>query len=265
MVKKTESTTETKPDNLEQSKSDPFNSAPGGEELLESKDTTGQNRVRKPGKSAIKTTTENDKLSNDPVLPFPLPAQPLVADPVSEVPKIRSVWPLITGAAISGLVIGLLVSYIGWVIPLRNDLSGLLALSADSDLSTNQIISDLSETRLKQEEMEIRYQAVSEQLENANRYIFLLRMKEQISIARLMVETKEGFLARQSLAEIQNRFEQLQPFIDKKNSTAAKEMEDLIKVSIQHLASDPESVKDDLSLISEKLDYLETMMFHPEQ
>jgi hypothetical protein len=265
MVKKTESKTEAKTLNQEHSKPDPSNLAPGVDGSLLSNETTGQKRVRKPVKSANINSPVIDKHTNDPVVSIPPIEQPLVADPVSGVPKIRSVWPLITGVAISGLVIGFLVSYIGWVIPLRNDLSVLHALSADSDTSTNQIISDLSETRLKQEEMEVRYQAVSEQLENANRYIFLLRMKEQISIARLMVETKEGFLARQSLAEIQNRFEQLQPFIDEKNSTEAKEMEDLIKVSIQHLSSDPESVKDDLSLISKKLDFLETMLFHPEQ
>jgi len=172
--------------------------------------------------------------------------------------------PLI-GAVIGGLVAGFLLGYFVLIIPLQNQIASITEVNSNGDSSSNLMKSDLSTTRLKQQEMEIRYQAASDQLESANQYIFLLRMKEQIAITRLLVEQKEGFKARQSLSEIQNRFEHLKPYVVKKDAATVEKLDELIKVSIQHLASDPESVKTDLTAISDLLNGMETTLFQPEQ
>jgi hypothetical protein len=168
---------------------------------------------------------------------------------------------LIFGTLSSGLIIGFMICYFFFLVTLQNQVADFTAAFSNGNSSSNQMKSDLSTTKLKQQEMEIRYQAVSDQLESANQYIFLLRMKEQIALAQLMVEQKEGLKARQSLSEIQNRFEHLKPFILKKDTAAAEKLDTLIKSSIQHLVSDPESIKSDLDSISDHLNTIEATLF----
>lgn len=168
------------------------------------------------------------------------------------------------GMVVCGMIAGFLLSYFALILPLQNQLANVTEANSNGNSSSNQIKSDLSTTKLKQQEMETRYQTASNQLESANQYIFLLRMKEQIAITRLMVEQKEGLKARQSLSEIQNRFDRLKPYMIKKDAAAAEKLDGLIKVSIQHLVSDPESVKSDLETISNQLNGIETTLFQPE-
>jgi hypothetical protein len=169
----------------------------------------------------------------------------------------------ILGAIAGGLVAGFSICYIFFLMPLQNQIVKFTAAFSSGSSSSNQMKSDLSTTKLKQQEMETRYQAVTDQLESANQYIFLLRMKEQIAIAQLMVEQKEGLKARQSLSEIQNRFDQLKPFVMKKDVASAEKLELSIKNSIQHLVSDPESIKSDLTAISDQLNTIESTLFEP--
>ncbi|MEI8131643.1 MAG: hypothetical protein WCG34_04365 [Leptolinea sp.] len=177
---------------------------------------------------------------------------------------LRHRWLPFIGAATVGGLAGFLLSYFFLILPLQNQLTNIAETTSNGNSSSNQIKSDLSTTKLKQQEMETRYLSASDQLENANQYIFLLRMKEQIAIARLMVEQKEGYKARQSLSEIQSRFDHLKPFAVKKDTVAVKKMEELIKISIQHLVNDPESVKVDLTAISDQINRIELTLFQPE-
>jgi hypothetical protein len=167
------------------------------------------------------------------------------------------------GIILASLAVGFLICYFFLLIPLQNQVTEFTTAFTDGSTSSNQMKSDLSTTKLKQQEMETRYQAVSNQLESANQYIFLLRMKEQIAVAQMLVEQKEGLKARQSLSEIQNRFDHLKPFVVKKDIAAAEKLDGLIKSSIQHLASDPEVIKTDLADISDHLNSIETTLFQP--
>jgi hypothetical protein len=168
------------------------------------------------------------------------------------------------GMIVVGMIAGFLLSYFFLIISLQNQLASITTANSNGNSSSNLMKSDLSTTKLKQQEMETRYQTASDQLESANQYIFLLRMKEQIAVARLSVEQKEGFKARQSLSEIQNQFDHLKPLILKKDVSASEKLEGLIKTSIQHLVSDPESVKSDLAAISDQLNEIESSLFQPE-
>jgi hypothetical protein len=170
----------------------------------------------------------------------------------------------ILAAVFGGLLVGFLLGFFLFAVPLQNQLANLSAANSNGNSSSNLMKSDLSTTKLKQQEMEIRYQAVSDQLESANQYIFLLRMKEQISFARLMVEQKDGVTARQALSEIQSRYDHLKPFVTLKDPAAAVKIDELLKVSVQHLASDPDAVKSDLIEISDLLNKIETTLFQPE-
>lgn len=176
----------------------------------------------------------------------------------------RKPWGLILGAAVIGVLAGLLLGYLVWVVPIQRELVKIIGVNASGDSFVTQMKSELSTTKLKQEEMEIRYLAVTDQLESANQYIFLLRMKEQIAVAQYMVDQKEGFKARQTLSEVQNHFFHLKPFIQAKDSIAAGRLEETITTSIQHLLSDPEEIKTDLADISSQLDMIESTLFEPE-
>jgi hypothetical protein len=169
------------------------------------------------------------------------------------------------GIGLAGIIAGFLLAYLLLIIPLQTQLASITEANFNGNSSTNIMKSDLSTTKLKQEEMQTRYQEVTTQLESANQYIFLLRIKEQISYTRLMVEQKNGLEARHALSEIQGRFEHLKPLVVKKDALAAVKIEEFIKVAIQHLASDPESVKTDLGEISDLLGQIETTLFQPEK
>jgi hypothetical protein len=176
----------------------------------------------------------------------------------------RARWLPITGGIVGGIVVGLILAYVSLIMPLQNQLHELNSIYSSGNSSSNQIKSDLSNIKLKQQEMQTRYLSALDQLESANQYIFLLQMKEQIAITRLLVEQKEGLKARQSLSEIQTRFEHLKPYLIKKNAVIVKKVDDLIKISIQHLASDPESVKTDLEEINIQLNEIESTLFQVE-
>lgn len=226
---------------------------------------SGNAEIKKARKK--KKADEEQPAAASPMLPeeeLHRPETPVGEQEIDHLPagKINRL-PLI-GALVGGLIVGFLLGYFLFTLPLQNQLANVTLENFNGNSSSNSMKSDLSTTKLKQQEMEIRYQAVTGQLESANQYIFLLRMKEQISFARLMVEQKDGITARQTLSEIQSRFDHLKPFVLQKDSSAANKIDELIKQSIQHLASDPEAVKSDLAEISIQLNKIESTLFQPD-
>jgi hypothetical protein len=140
-------------------------------------------------------------------------------------------WGLLATIAAGGILLGFLLGYFLLVKPLQDQLVISTGVQSSDFISSNQIKSDLSNTRLRQQEMEIRYLKSAAQLESANQYIFLLRMKEQVANARLMVEQKNGLDARKSLAEIKTLFDHLRPFIKVKDQSTAVELDSMIQTA----------------------------------
>jgi hypothetical protein len=202
--------------------------------------------------------------------PSPLDRQPDSEKPPEsttiEIPQKKPIspWQIITGSIILGIMLGFLLSY--WLIikPMQDQLTVTSDLNSNSQISSNQFKSDLSNTRLRQQEMEIRYLTAAARLESANQYILLLRMKEQVSAAQLFVVEKRGLEARKALAEIDTLYNQLHPYITQKDAAAAKELYSIIKTSIQDLTSDPESASTDLTNIASQLEKVEATLFQME-
>lgn len=173
-------------------------------------------------------------------------------------------WGLLAAVAAGGILLGFLLGYFLLVKPLQDQLVISTGVQSSDFISSNQIKSDLSNTRLRQQEMEIRYLKSAAQLESANQYIFLLQMKEQVANARLMVEQKNGLEARKSLAEIKTLFEHLRPFIQVKDQSTAVELDSMIQTAIQDLTSDPDQAGSDLEDIASHLDKVEAALFQME-
>ncbi|HEX7557352.1 MAG TPA: hypothetical protein VF338_12055 [Leptolinea sp.] len=173
-------------------------------------------------------------------------------------------WGLLAAVAAGGILLGFLLGYFLLVKPLQDQLIISTGVQSSDFISSNQVKSDLSNTRLRQQEMEIRYLKSAAQLESANQYIFLLQMKEQVANARLMVEQKNGLEARKSLAEIKTLFEHLRPFIQVKDQSTAVELDSMIQTAIQDLSSDPEQAGSDLEDIASHLDKVEAALFQME-
>lgn len=173
-------------------------------------------------------------------------------------------WGLLAAVAAGGILLGFLLGYFLLVKPLQDQLVISTGVQSSDFISSNQIKSDLSNTRLRQQEMEIRYLKSAAQLESANQYIFLLQMKEQVANARLMVEQKNGLEARKSLAEIKTLFDHLRPFIKVKDQSTAVELDSMILTAIQDLSSDPEQAGSDLEDIASHLDKVEAALFQME-
>lgn len=171
---------------------------------------------------------------------------------------------VLAGAVAAGILLGFFLSYVFLVKPAQDLLSVASDLQSNGVISSNQIKSDLSNTRLRQQEMEIRYLTAAARLESANQYIFLLRMKEQVAVAHLSVERNEGLEARKSLAEIKTLFDHLRPYIAQKDAAAADELDTLILTAIQDLTSDPESASSDLDTIASHLNKVEAALFQME-
>jgi hypothetical protein len=177
---------------------------------------------------------------------------------------LRNRWYMAAGICVAGLLLGFLVSYIFQVRPLQDLLSYAIDQRSTGEISSNQIKSDLSNTRLRQQEMEIRYLTAAARLESANQYIILLRMKDQVSLAHLFVVEKDGLEARKALAEIRTLFDQLQPYIVEKDAAASNELDDLIFTTVQDLTNDPESAASDLTDLETHLDKVEAALFQME-
>ncbi len=174
------------------------------------------------------------------------------------------VWLVFGLSLLGGLVLGYLLSFFLLVKPAREQLAVTSVMQVDEDLSTNQIKSDLSNTRLRQQEMEIRYLTAAARLESANQYILLLRMENCVTTAHLQVEQKKGLEARKSLADLRTLFDQLRPYINKKDGHASDTLDALIQTAIQDLTSDPETARSDLDAIMEHLQKVEVTLFHME-
>jgi hypothetical protein len=173
-------------------------------------------------------------------------------------------WGLQAAIAAGGILLGFLLGYFLLTKPLQDQLVISTGVQSSDFISSNQIKSDLSNTRLRQQEMEIRYLKSAAQLESANRYIFLLRMKEQVANARLLVEQKNGLDARKSLAEIKTLFDHLRPFIQVKDQSTAAELDSMIQTAIQDLTSDPDQAGSDLEDIASHLEKVEAALFQME-
>ncbi len=173
-------------------------------------------------------------------------------------------WLWITISLICGLAAGYLLCYNLLVIPLNTQLADAIQLHTSGAASSNQIKSDFSNMQLRQQEMEIRYLKSAAQLENANLYIFLLQMKEKATLARLYVEQKKGLEARETLAEIKTLYNNIYPFIEKKDKASADELDVLISTAVQNLTADPETASLDLDSISDHLSVVEAALFKME-
>ncbi len=172
------------------------------------------------------------------------------------------IWWLLTGAAVFfSLVLGFVLSYSLQVLPLQDQLAQKETTKTEATVSSNQIQSDLSTTRLRQQEMEIRYLKASAELERANKHIFLLKMKEQVVITELMIEQKNGMEARNALAELKTQFDNFRPYILEKNKDASEKLEGLIQTAIQDLTGDPDTAIQDMEEIREALRIVETALF----
>jgi hypothetical protein len=170
-------------------------------------------------------------------------------------------WIWITISIIFGLLAGFLLCYYLYVNPLNDQLNIALRLQDSGAASSNQIKSDFSNMQLRQQEMEIRYIKSAAQLESANLYIFLLQMKEKTTLAQLYVEQKKGLEARETLADIKTLFNNIYPFIEKKDKAAAEDLDSLITTAVQDLTADPETAVSDLEAISAHLQTVETALF----
>lgn len=170
-------------------------------------------------------------------------------------------WIWIVVSVIAGLAVGFLLCYILFVTPLAEQLTAIARIQDSGLASSNQIKSDFSNMQLRQQEMEIRYRKSAAQLENANLYIFLLQMKEKTTLAQLYVEQKKGLEARETLAEIKTIYNNINPFIEKKDKDAATELDTLLTTAVQDLTADPETAARDLEAISSQLQTVETALF----
>jgi hypothetical protein len=112
--------------------------------------------------------------------------------------------------------------------------------------------------------MEIRYLTAAARLESANQYILLLRMENCVTTAHLLVEQKKGLEARKALADLRALFDQLGPYINKKDEGASDTLDALIQTAVQDLTSDPETARMDLDAIMEHLKEVEKTLFHME-
>ena len=173
-------------------------------------------------------------------------------------------WLWITISLVIGLAVGYLLCYNLFVIPLNTQLSDAIQLHTSGAASSNQIKSDFSNMQLRQQEMEIRYLKSAAQLENANLYIFLLQMKEKATLGRLYVEQKKGLEARETLAEIKTLYNNIYPFIEKKDKASADELDVLISTAVQDLTADPETASLDLDSIYDHLSVVEAALFKME-
>ncbi len=225
---------------------------------------TGQENLTDSGKEKkTETMPEAQPDKSSAVTPVE-PTGSAACHEVVESPQKKGFpWANMVISLVFGLLLGVLVSYFFMVKPVQDQLAVAAGLLND-DSASNQIKSDLTNTRLRQQEMEIRYLKSAAQLESANQYIFLLRIKEQVSIARLQLEQKDGFEARETMAGIKTLFDQLRPFIEKKDKATADDLESLIKTSIQDLTGDPEQAKTDLEGMASHLDTVEMTLFQME-
>lgn len=230
---------------------------PAPEELPEKVESTVKKASRKPAKSKIET----------PVLPKAEPESQPSAVQVNVHSSewiFRNRWYLGFAICLTGLLIGYLLSFLFQVRPLQDLLLLAVDEKSSGETSANQIKSDLSNTRLRQQEMEIRYLTAAARLESANQYIIFLRMKEQVSLAHLFVVEKDGFEARKALAEIRTLFDQLRSYIVEKDTSAADELDDLIQKTVQDLTNDPESAVADLTDLKAHLVRVEAALFQME-
>ncbi|NLF51516.1 MAG: hypothetical protein GX577_10305 [Leptolinea sp.] len=213
------------------------------------------------------TGTKKDGKSSSPPLKKPSAKPVAVAkqEPVKtqiEPGEKAGIWWIVTGAAVFfSLVLGYILCHFLQVMPLQQQLSLTLEPQVDVTASSNQVMSELSTTRLRQQEMEIRYLKASAELESANKHIFLLRMKEQVVFAELMIEQKNGMEARKALAELKTLYDNIRPYIVEKNRDASQKLEVLIQTAIQDLTGDPDTAIRDIEEIREALRTVETALF----
>jgi len=181
--------------------------------------------------------------------------------PAGEKKLARLNWIWMVVSVIAGLATGFLLCYILFVTPLSEQLTAIARIQDSGLASSNQIKSDFSNMQLRQQEMEIRYRKSAAQLENANLYIFLLQMKEKTTLAQLYVEQKKGLEARETLAEIKTIYNNINPFIEKKDKDAAAELDTLLTTAVQDLTADPETAAADLEAITSHLQTVESALF----
>ena len=171
-------------------------------------------------------------------------------------------WWIVTGAAVFfSLVLGYILCHSFQVMPLQKQLIQVEEPKVEATVSSNQVKSELSTTRLRQQEMEIRYLKAAAELERANKHIFLLRMKEQVVIAELMIEQKKGVEARKALAELKTLYDNIRPFIVEKNEAVSQKLESMIQTAIQDLTSDPDLTMKDMEEIRDALRTVESALF----
>jgi len=173
-------------------------------------------------------------------------------------------WMWFAIGLVSGMTAGYLICYNLFVIPLNAQLTNAIQMHTSGTASSNQIKSDFSNMQLRQQEMEIRYLKSAAQLEKANLYIFLLQMKEKTTLARLLVEQKKGLEARETLAEIKTLFNNIYPYIEKKDKASADDLDVLLSTAVQDLTADPETASQDLASISDHLSVVEAALFKME-
>lgn len=221
-------------------------------------------RAEPAGKSP---ETKKEVRSSSPPLKTPSAKQTVDAKQESVKPHIESgertgIWWFVTGAAVFfSLVLGYILCHSLQVMPLQERLSLTLEPQVEVSASTNQVLSELSTTRLRQQEMETRYLKAFAELERANKHIFLLRMKEQVILAELMIEQKNGMEARKSLAELKTLYDNIRPFIVEKDEDASQKLEALIQTAIQDLTVDPDTAIRDMEEIREALRAVEAALF----
>jgi len=190
-----------------------------------------------------------------------------VSTPESGAPEqtgFKRQWLLAVSLGIAGIALGFLLSYLQQVRPLQIELAAILGEQNLGEISSNQIKSDLSNTRLRQQEMEIRYLTAAARLESANQYITLLRMKDLVSKAHLLVIQKKGLEARKTLAEIRTYYDQLKPFIVEKDTAIADDLDETIQSAVQDLTIDPEAAAGDMEALETQLDKVEAALFRME-
>jgi hypothetical protein len=211
--------------------------------------------------------TEPEKPAETPSVKAASNEEPevLIADqtvqPDIEKKPARPNWIWVAVSVIAGLTAGFILCYIFFVNPLTEQLTAIARIQNSGLASSNQIKSDFSNMQLRQQEMEIRYRKSAAQLENANLYIFLLQMKEKTTLAQLFVEQKKGLEARETLAEIKTIYNNISPFIEKKDKDAAMKLDTLLTTAVQDLTADPETAALDLEDISSQLQTVELALF----
>lgn len=215
-------------------------------------------------KTARKKTDNKENKSAVQAADSAVQEAPTPASPAAGKPIVENRWLLAAGIGAIGLLLGILLCYLLQVRPLQEQLILVTGRQNIGELSSNQIKSDLSNTRLRQQEMEIRYLTAAARLESANQYILLLRMKEQVTLAHLMVVNKEGLEARKALAEVRTLFDQLNPYIVDNDAGIAAELETILQTTVQDLTGDPESVISDLENLASHIDKVEAALFKME-